>query len=164
MLSCFLNRNREVAIDIIFYYHFVVITIISTNNFLNCEIVSYFFFFTSLILYPPTLSILLPAHTHICTHTRTTQVSAQCTLINFIVTKRGLEDQLLSTIVSVEEPQLEATRTKLVLSFNTYKIQLKQLEDQLLEVGSIAYHVILTSSLIFHSHLSLDKLSDSLLS
>ena len=60
-------------------------------------------------------------------------MSAQCTLINFIVTKSGLEDQLLSSIVSVEEPILEETRTKLVLSFNTYKIQLEQLEDRLLE-------------------------------
>ena len=61
------------------------------------------------------------------------EISAQCTIINFIVTKKGLEDQLLSTIVGAEEPVLEETRTKLVLSFNTYKIQLQQLEDNLLE-------------------------------
>lgn len=58
---------------------------------------------------------------------------AQCTIINFIVTKRGLEDQLLATIVSEEEPELEATRNELVQAFNSYKIQLKELEDQLLE-------------------------------
>ena len=61
------------------------------------------------------------------------EISAQCTIINFIVTKKGLEDQLLATIVSVEEPALEETRNKLVQAFNTYKIQLKELEDQLLE-------------------------------
>jgi len=61
------------------------------------------------------------------------ELSAQCTLINFIVTKKGLEDQLLATIVSEEEPSLERTRNELVQSFNTYKIQLKDLEDLLLE-------------------------------
>ena len=58
---------------------------------------------------------------------------AQCTMINFIVTQRGLEDQLLATIVQEEEPDLERTRNDLVQAFNNYKIQLKQLEDQLLE-------------------------------
>ena len=72
------------------------------------------------------------------------EISAQCTIINFIVTRRGeyttshvssrivltyiltgLEDQLLATIVSCEEPELERTRNELVQSFNTYKIQLK---------------------------------------
>eukprot|EP01038_Epipyxis_sp_PR26KG_P005405 gene5405-7492_t len=61
------------------------------------------------------------------------EISAQCTIINFIVTRKGLEDQLLATIVSEEEPALEQTRNELVQSFNTYKIQLKELEDLLLE-------------------------------
>jgi len=61
------------------------------------------------------------------------EIAAQCTIINFIVTKKGLEDQLLATIVGVEEPNLEKTRNDLVQSFNNYKVQLKDLEDQLLE-------------------------------
>ena len=61
------------------------------------------------------------------------EISAQCTIINFIVTKKGLEDQLLATIVSEEEPELEKTRNDLVSAFNSYKIQLKELEDTLLE-------------------------------
>ena len=61
------------------------------------------------------------------------EVTAQCTLVNFIVTKRGLEDQLLATIVGEEEPQLERTRNELVQAFNNYKIRLKELEDELLE-------------------------------
>lgn len=61
------------------------------------------------------------------------EISAQCTIINFIVTKKGLEDQLLATIVSEEEPQLEQTRNDLVKAFNNYKVQLKDLEDTLLE-------------------------------
>ena len=61
------------------------------------------------------------------------EVTAQCTLINFIVTKKGLEDQLLATIVGCEEPELEETRNVLVQAFNDYKIRLKELEDELLE-------------------------------
>ena len=61
------------------------------------------------------------------------EIAAQCTLINFIVTKKGLEDQILATIVSEEQPELEKTRNDLVQAFNSYKIQLKDLEDQLLE-------------------------------
>jgi len=61
------------------------------------------------------------------------EIVAQCTIINFIVTKRGLEDQLLATIVSEEEPLLEKTRMELVQAFNNYKVQLKELEDSLLE-------------------------------
>mmetsp|Transcript_22422 Transcript_22422/g.30704 ORF Transcript_22422/g.30704 Transcript_22422/m.30704 type:complete len:1916 (+) Transcript_22422:3-5750(+) len=72
------------------------------------------------------------------------EISAQCTIINFIVTRRGLEDQLLATIVSCEEPELERTRNELVQSFNSYKIQLKDLEDQLLERLSNAPEDILS--------------------
>ena len=61
------------------------------------------------------------------------EIAAQCTIINFIVTQKGLEDQLLANIVSEEEPELEKTKNELVQAFNEYKIQLKSLEDQLLE-------------------------------
>jgi len=61
------------------------------------------------------------------------ELFAQCTLINFIVTEKGLEEQLLAKLVSVEQPQLEREREELVQAFNSYKIQLIYLEDQLLE-------------------------------
>ena len=47
--------------------------------------------------------------------------------------KSGLEEQLLAQIVAVEEPQLQEQRHALTQAFNTYKIQLLSLEDQLLE-------------------------------
>ena len=61
------------------------------------------------------------------------EITAQCTLINFLVKESGLQDQLLAQIVSQEEPELETTKIHLVHSFNQYKIQLSELEDQLLE-------------------------------
>lgn len=61
------------------------------------------------------------------------EIAAQCTLINFIATERGLEDQLLAKVVGAERPELEAKAQALTAAFQQYKIQLVQLEDDLLE-------------------------------
>jgi dynein heavy chain, axonemal len=61
------------------------------------------------------------------------EVFSQCNVINFLVTKKGLEDQLLATIVSEEEPELERSRNQIIQVFNKAKINLLELEDQLLE-------------------------------
>merc|ERR1711871_538356 len=61
------------------------------------------------------------------------EIAAQCTLINFIATERGLEDQLLAKVVGKERPELEATSQELTAAFQRYKIELVQLEDDLLE-------------------------------
>jgi len=42
------------------------------------------------------------------------ETAAQCTIINFIVTEAGLEDQLLAMVVRVEKPDLEATKEEIV--------------------------------------------------
>ena len=61
------------------------------------------------------------------------EIAAQCTLINFIATERGLEDQLLAKVVGKERPELEEKAQALQAAFQLYKIQLVQLEDDLLE-------------------------------
>ena len=61
------------------------------------------------------------------------EIAAQCTLINFIATEAGLEDQLLAKVVGVERPDLEKQQQELQSAFVTYKIQLMELEDDLLE-------------------------------
>ena len=61
------------------------------------------------------------------------EIFAQCTLINFIATEAGLEDQLLAKVVNVERPELEQQKQELVAMFNRFKVELKQLEDDLLE-------------------------------
>ena len=38
------------------------------------------------------------------------EMQAQCTLINFTVTRDGLEDQLLAEVVATERPDLEKTK------------------------------------------------------
>merc|ERR1719201_2323912 len=61
------------------------------------------------------------------------EISAQCTIINFIVTPEGLEDQILAMVVNVEKPELEQQKQELVRRQNEFKVTLAQLEDQLLD-------------------------------
>lgn len=60
------------------------------------------------------------------------EMQAQTTLINFTVTKDGLEEQLLGGVVKAERPDLEELKTHLTQQQNTFKITLKTLEDDLL--------------------------------
>ncbi|XP_075374925.1 dynein axonemal heavy chain 17-like isoform X4 [Mycteria americana] len=60
------------------------------------------------------------------------EVQAQCTLINFLVTRDGLEDQLLAAVVAKERPDLETLKANLTKTQNEFKIRLKELEDSLL--------------------------------
>jgi len=60
------------------------------------------------------------------------EVNAQTTLINFMVTETGLEDQLLAVVVNQERPDLEQKRVALIRQMNTMTIELQQCEDGLL--------------------------------
>lgn len=44
------------------------------------------------------------------------EMQAQCTLINFTVTRDGLEDQLLAAVVSMERPDLEELKVSCKLA------------------------------------------------
>lgn len=59
-------------------------------------------------------------------------MQAQTTLVNFTVTRDGLEDQLLAEVVKAERPDLEELKAELTKQQNEFKIQLKTLEDDLL--------------------------------
>jgi dynein heavy chain len=60
------------------------------------------------------------------------EVFAQTTLVNFTVTEAGLEEQLLAIVVNKERPDLEQLKDGLMQQQNQFKIQLKELEDNLL--------------------------------
>ncbi|KAI8438868.1 hypothetical protein MSG28_011209 [Choristoneura fumiferana] len=60
------------------------------------------------------------------------EMQAQTTLVNFTVTRDGLEDQLLAEVVKAERPDLEELKAELTVQQNQFKIQLKELEDDLL--------------------------------
>jgi len=60
------------------------------------------------------------------------ETAAQCTIVNFIVTESGLEDQLLAMVVQKEKPDLEATKETLTKEQQEFIITLAQLEADLL--------------------------------
>ncbi|ESN96268.1 hypothetical protein HELRODRAFT_67881 [Helobdella robusta] len=59
-------------------------------------------------------------------------IYAFATVINFIVTFKGLEEQLLGVIVKIEKNELEERREQLIYETSTNKKLLKDLEDSLL--------------------------------
>lgn len=54
------------------------------------------------------------------------EIQAETTLINFTVTEAGLEDQLLALVVNKERPDLEETKTQLIIQNTEFTIKLKQ--------------------------------------
>ncbi|XP_020637559.3 dynein axonemal heavy chain 11 isoform X1 [Pogona vitticeps] len=74
----------------------------------------------------------LMLHTKLANPHYKPEVQAQATLIDFTVTKDGLEDQLLAEAVGIERPDLENVKSLLTKQQNDFKIQLKLLEDDLL--------------------------------
>jgi dynein heavy chain len=60
------------------------------------------------------------------------EIQAQTTLINFTVTRDGLEEQLLAEVVKAERPDLESLKSTLTKQQNDFKIILKRCEDNLL--------------------------------
>ena len=60
----------------------------------------------------------------------------QVTLVNFMITPLGLDDQLLGIVAAKEKPELEETKNQLILESAQNKRQLKEIEDKILEVLS----------------------------
>jgi len=58
------------------------------------------------------------------------------TLLNFMITTEGLDDQLLGKVVARERPELEEEKNALILQSAENKKQLKEIEDKILEVLS----------------------------
>ncbi|XP_030390149.1 dynein heavy chain 9, axonemal isoform X7 [Gopherus evgoodei] len=80
--------------------------------------------------YNPSFRLIL--HTKLANPHYQPEMQAQCTLINFTVTRDGLEDQLLAAVVNMERPDLEELKSDLTKQQNGFKITLKTLEDNLL--------------------------------
>merc|ERR1719247_2247070 len=66
------------------------------------------------------------------------EVCVQVTLLNFMATPDGLEDQMLGILVAKEEPEVERKRQNLIVESAQSKAQLKEIEDRILELLSNA--------------------------
>ena len=65
------------------------------------------------------------------------QVAVKVTLVNFMITSEGLDDQLLGIVVARERPELEEERNLLIVQSAENKKQLKTVEDMILKVLDI---------------------------
>ncbi|XP_026671189.1 dynein heavy chain 7, axonemal-like isoform X2 [Ceratina calcarata] len=66
------------------------------------------------------------------------EVAVKVTLLNFMITPTGLEDQLLGIVVAKERPDLESEKNALIMQGAANKKLLKETEDKILEILSIA--------------------------
>ena len=64
------------------------------------------------------------------------ELYAACTVIDFTLTRKGLEDQLLVTVVEKERPDLSEQKAALIVQSAENKKKLKDIEDKILEILS----------------------------
>ncbi|KAK7101384.1 hypothetical protein V1264_019771 [Littorina saxatilis] len=64
------------------------------------------------------------------------ELSTKVSLLNFMITPEGLEDQLLGIVVAKERPELEEERQALIVTSAANTKQLKEIEDKILHTLS----------------------------
>ncbi|RDD45105.1 Dynein heavy chain 7, axonemal, partial [Trichoplax sp. H2] len=64
------------------------------------------------------------------------ETAVKVTLLNFMITPEGLEDQLLGIVVAKEKPELEEERNGLIVQSAENRKQLREIEDKILELLS----------------------------
>ncbi|RVE49566.1 hypothetical protein evm_005794 [Chilo suppressalis] len=70
------------------------------------------------------------------------EVAVKVTMLNFMITPQGLQDQLLGIVVAQDRPELELKKNQLIVEGATNKRTLKEIEDKILEVLSSAGNIL----------------------
>ena len=76
------------------------------------------------------------------------EVSVKVTVLNFTLTPEGLEDQLLALVVMKERSDLEEAKGELVLSGARMQQEIKEIEDKILHLLSVAEGDILDDEVL----------------
>jgi dynein heavy chain len=74
------------------------------------------------------------------------ELQTKVSLLNFMITQEGLEDQLLGIVVTKEKPELEEEKNQLIIQSAENKRRLKEIEDRILEILSQSEGNILENS------------------
>ena len=90
------------------------------------------------------------------------ETSTKVTLINFMITPNGLEDQLLGIVVKEERPDLEQRNGELILEAAANKKKLKEIEDEILHVLSESEGNILDDEMAINTLKSSKVLQDEI--
>lgn len=72
----------------------------------------------------------------------------QVSLLAFMTTQEGLEEQLLGIVVAKERPELEEEKNHLIIAGAANKRRLQEIEDQILKVLSASQGNILEVCLL----------------
>ncbi|XP_076256705.1 dynein heavy chain 3, axonemal [Rhynchophorus ferrugineus] len=64
------------------------------------------------------------------------EIAVKVSLLNFMITPQGLQDQLLGIVVAREKPDLEEKKNAMIVESANNKKMLKEIEDKILEVLS----------------------------
>ena len=94
--------------------------------------------------YSPNFVLFL--HTKIANPHFKPEIVAQATIVNFSVTSEGLHEQLLSLVVESERPDLFEERSDLLNMQNSMRVNLQDLENNLLEMLSSSEGDLLSKS------------------
>lgn len=76
------------------------------------------------------------------------EISTKVTLLNFMITYEGLNDQLLGILVKKERPDLEQEKERLIVEGANNKKQLQDIEDKILAVLSSDKNILLDEEAI----------------
>ncbi|KAJ3049383.1 Dynein heavy chain 7, axonemal [Rhizophlyctis rosea] len=90
------------------------------------------------------------------------ELSTKVTIVNFMITPEGLDDQLLGIVAAKERPELEEEKNRLVLSSANNKKQLKEIEDKILAILSSSEGNLLEDESAINALTSSKVLSDDI--
>lgn len=91
------------------------------------------------------------------------EISTAVTLINFGITYEGLRDQMLSTVVAKERPELETEKERLITESAKNKEELANNEDKILNKITTTGDKILDDSEAIQFLSDAKKLADDIL-